>query len=87
RAPGGGGAFGVQIGSFRERSHAVEAWPAKQREYGGLLQGLTPAVVETTVPGKGRWFRLYAAGLGRDAADRLCGAIKQRGDFCAIATL
>ncbi|MBL8671812.1 MAG: outer membrane beta-barrel protein [Alphaproteobacteria bacterium] len=91
RAPAGefrasnGGRYGVQVGAFRDRQKAMAAWPEKQAQFG--LAGLQPKVVSANVPGKGRWERLYASGLSKGDADRLCSQIKARGDFCAVAAL
>jgi hypothetical protein len=81
------GGFGVQVGSYRSRGEAGAAWNQKQQEHGGLLRGLQPRVQEVQVPGKGRWYRLYAAGLDRAGADRVCAEIRARGTWCAVSAL
>lgn len=79
------GVYMVQLGSFRERKAADRAWSALNAKHAAILATLKPEILSARVVNKGIFFRLKAGPLpSRDAADRLCRLLEQRGDPCLV---
>jgi Flp pilus assembly protein TadD len=74
------GSHMVQLGSFSSEANARRAWgiyTARNPELGKLRMTITPAVVN----GRSYW-RVAAAGLDGQGAQRLCSGLKNRGGAC-----
>jgi len=77
----------VQLASYRDVRNAERGWQVLQRDHGDVIGGLERRLVRVTLPGKGVYHRLFAAGLSSADADRVCRTLKARGAFCAKAQL
>ncbi|MBL8669496.1 MAG: outer membrane beta-barrel protein [Alphaproteobacteria bacterium] len=81
------GAYGVQVGAYRDRREAERAWPDVRARYRGLLTDAQPVVVRADLRGRGVFHRLYAGGLSQADARRICQEIKRSGRWCDVARL
>jgi TPR repeat protein len=68
----------AHVASYRTDEDAANGWMAYN------LPGLTPQLEPTSIPGKGRFIRLYAVGP-EDVVKRLCDDQKARGETCLIS--
>jgi cell division septation protein DedD len=73
-----GGKFVVQVASLKEKAKANQM----NKKISAL--GLTPRIVETNVPGKGKWFRVVVEGFSskaqaQTAADKISNKTGVRG--------
>jgi cell division protein FtsN len=68
-----GGAFVLQIGSYKSQADAMTAWKAYQAKY-PLVGGYEPNVKQVDLGEKGTWYRLRVGSFADSAA---------AGDFCA----
>lgn len=85
RPMGVAGRMSVQLASFSNRENAERGWGELSARHRDLLAGLRPEVVSVDIPGKGRFHRLYAAGLDGAGAERVCRLLKQRGAGCRVS--
>jgi cell division protein FtsN len=74
----------VQLGAFGSRDSALTGWSKIVAASGEALAGLSPAVVEVTLPGKGRLWRLRTAVADKAAAQALCAKLTSHGQACLL---
>jgi tetratricopeptide (TPR) repeat protein len=72
----------VQLGAWRSRAEAEAGWARFQRQAQGLLDGLSPLVVETDLPGRGRYFRLRTRPPAGRGVTAFCAALSDQGLAC-----
>lgn len=70
----------VQLGSFSSRKSAENAWSIYQKRYPNL-SGHDMVITEANVSGK-TYFRVAAAGFGKNGAQAMCGTVKASGEGC-----
>lgn len=70
----------VQLGSFSSRASAENAWTIYQKRYPNL-SGHDMVITEANVGGK-TYFRVAAAGFGKNGAAAMCGTVKASGEGC-----
>lgn len=78
--PVAGGSHMVQLGSFSSEANARRAWgiyTARNPELRSLRMTITPAVVNAR-----NFWRVAAAGLDGQSAQRLCSGLRNRGSAC-----
>lgn len=81
--PGSGGAV-VQLGSYRSRTEAMEAWQRIVAHAGDLLSSRPPHISEADLGGRGLFFRLRVTADSQNAADHLCASLKTLGLACWV---
>jgi len=74
----------VQLGAFGSRDSALAGWSKIVAASGEALAGLSPAVVEVTLPGKGRLWRLRTGVADKAAAQALCAKLTSHGQACLL---
>jgi len=72
----------VQLGAWRSRAEADAGWARFQRQAQGLLDGLSPQVVEAELPGRGRYFRLRTSTPAGRSTAAFCAALSEQGLAC-----
>lgn len=70
----------VQLGSWRSEAEARTGWGVAQASVDGLLDGLTPMIVQAAVPGRGTFYRLRVRSRGAPGA--FCASLERRGLAC-----
>ena len=83
------GGFAAHLASFRSEADAKAAWTGFVGKYPSLA-GRQPVITIADLPGKGRYFRLFASPTGdRSQANTLCQSLKSAGlSYCApMATM
>lgn len=82
-AASAGGAYVLQIGSFKSESEAQAGWAAYRGRHAGLVGGLSPSIVSVDLGAKGTWYRVRVGAFGdRDAANAFCARLKADGGSC-----
>ncbi|MCP1335983.1 SPOR domain-containing protein [Futiania mangrovi] len=77
----------IQIGSFRTREQAEEAWQAAAQKHKDLLAGLRPAIERADLGQRGVFHRVQIGPLeNRASAASLCKLLDERGQPCIVAT-
>lgn len=85
-AASAGGAYVLQIGSYKSQADAQSAWAAYKAKHAALLSGYAPDVKQADLGEKGTWYRLRVAGFGdREVASALCERLKADGGACILA--
>lgn len=80
-----GGEWVVQIGSFRTREEAEEAWLNFAARYSGLGSGFSPDISAAEIEGRGTYHRLrIAAFSSRDTASDYCSQLQSQGQDCYV---
>ncbi|HTQ12632.1 MAG TPA: SPOR domain-containing protein [Rhizomicrobium sp.] len=80
-----GGAYVLQIGSYKSQAEADAAWKAFQHRH-AMLAGYSPDVKMVDLADKGTWYRLRAGGFAtRDDAAAACARLKADGGDCLLA--
>jgi hypothetical protein len=75
----------IQLASLRTPDEARDEWARLKREHGDLLGKLTAVAVKADLGERGIYYRVEAGPLGdREAAVRLCKALKDRGLGCSL---
>jgi cell division protein FtsN len=83
-ADAGTGSYAVQLGAFKSGAEAAEQrWTQLQKEYPGVLAGLSSKVVPKQT-GDGKLYRLRAIGLTEKHARAVCGALKAKSQACVV---
>lgn len=84
--PAAKGGWRVQISSLRSDDAARKAWASLSKKNADLLGKLSLTVERKDLGGgKGTYYRMQAGPLAsRDAADALCGRLKQRKIGCLV---
>jgi cell division protein FtsN len=78
------GSYGVQLGAFKSGASAAEdRWAHLQKEYPGVLAGLSPRVVPKQTA-DGKLYRLQVVGLTEKRARTVCGALKAKSQACVV---
>ena len=70
----------VQLGSFSSRASAENAWSIYQKRYPNL-KGHDMVITQANVGGK-TYYRVAAAGFGKNGAAAMCGQVKASGEGC-----
>lgn len=83
----GASSYGVQLASYKKEQHVEKGWQDLQNRHADLLTGMTPTIKKTSVPGKGRFHRLYIGNLDYSAAQGLCKSLRRRGQWCQISKI
>ncbi len=77
------GNYRIQLGSFKSRQIAVDAWERYRRRYAGLLGDLEMQL--ETVDLRGRvYHRLQAGGFSAHAARSVCAELQRSGQACIV---
>ena len=80
------GDYLIQLGAFRSRERAERAWDSVRDKFADVVAGLDADIFEADVAGRGTFYRLRAGPLfDRAEADKLCAALKARGQGCIVA--
>jgi len=83
-ADAGAGSYGVQLGAFKSGAEAAEQrWTQLQKEYPGVLAGLSSKVVPKPTA-EGKLYRLQAIGLTEKRARAICSALKAKSQACVV---
>ncbi len=78
------GTYGIQLGAFRAGAKAAaDRWNRLQKQYPGLLQGLS-SKVSPKKTAAGTVYRLQAAGLTEKRARAVCTALKTKSQDCVV---
>jgi cell division protein FtsN len=68
-----GGAYVLQIGSYKSQAEATSAFDTLKRKNGALMSGFSANVKEVDLGDKGTWYRLRVGSFAdKDAAAALC---------------
>jgi hypothetical protein len=81
------GAVGLQLAAYRSEAMAKAGWGKFMESDGATLSGLSPAIKRVDIPGKGVFFRLFAAPMTPDQAKALCARLPALKGHCSIAPL
>ncbi len=77
-----GGAYTLQIGSYKSEAEAAKAFSVYQHKH-PLVGGLTPDIQKADLGKKGTWYRLHIGSFSdRAAAGALCAKLKADGGGC-----
>jgi cell division protein FtsN len=77
-----GGAFVLQIGSYKSEEEARSSWKEYQAKH-PLVGGYEPDIKKVDLGGKGTWYRLRVGSFAdTSAADSFCGKLKADGGVC-----
>ena len=80
------GDFLIQLGAFRNRERATQAWENVRDKFPDVVTGLKADIAEAELGARGTFYRLRAGPLfDRAEADKLCVALKARGQGCIVA--
>ncbi len=80
------GDYLIQLGAFGSRERAERAWGIVRDKFADVVAGLDADIFAVDVPGRGTLYRLRAGPLfDRAEADKLCAALKDRGQGCIVA--
>jgi len=83
--PAAAGAYRIQLGAYRDRPAADEAWLRLQKQYADVLAGLNSTVVRADLGAKGVFQRLQAGPLAdRAAAQAACEKLKVHKQGCLV---
>ncbi len=75
--------YTVQLASFRSEENARKGWGLLRDKAADLLQEFDPVIRRADLGADmGVFYRLRTPLITKDAADRLCGALKERGIDC-----
>ncbi len=78
------GSYGVQLGAFKSGADAANArWARLDKEYAGLLSGLTPKVSPKKAA-SGTLYRLQVANLSEKRANSICRTLKAHAQACVL---
>jgi cell division protein FtsN len=78
------GSFGVQLGAFKSGADAANArWTELEKQYPGLLKGLTPKVAPKK-SSSGTLYRLQVANLSETRAASICKTLKGHSQACTV---
>ena len=79
------GGVRLQLASVRSEEVARREWDRIKRTNHDLLGNLTAAAIRADLGGKGVYYRIRTAPVGDlAAADRICGALKERNVGCIV---
>jgi hypothetical protein len=79
-----GGAVRLQLGSVRSAAAARLEWGRIRQRNPDLLGSLSASPVRTDLADQGVYWRIETEPLAAPAADRICGALKERKFGCLI---
>lgn len=86
-AASSGGDFVVQIGAFRTREEADEAWAAFASRFPGVASGRSPSIARADLGERGVYHRLRIAGYAtRENASAACAELSSQGQDCLVAS-
>jgi hypothetical protein len=75
----------VQVASLRSAEEARDEWTRLKRDNPDLLGKLSAVAVRADLGERGIWYKIEAGPLpSKDAASRLCGAMKERDLGCQL---
>lgn len=78
------GAFRIQLGAFTGgEKQAMGEWRRLQRDYAGLLDGLSPSVKLATTT-SGHLYRLQAGSMSEPRARAVCARLQADGQACVV---
>jgi cell division protein FtsN len=80
-----GGNYFLQLGSYKDRSHAEKGWKILKSQNADLLNGIDPIITEADLGTDkgGVFYRLQVGGYSdKDATMRLCGTLRDRSFDC-----
>ncbi|MGH7062672.1 MAG: SPOR domain-containing protein [Stellaceae bacterium] len=79
------GGIRLQLASVRSEEVARREWDRIKRRNHDLLGNLTASAIRADLGGKGVYYRIQTAPVGDlAAADRICGALKERNVGCIV---
>ncbi len=81
------GAVGLQLAAYKSEAMAKVGWGKFMKSDGATLNGLSPAIKRVNIPGKGVFYRLFAAPMTPDQAKALCARLPALKGHCSIAPL
>jgi hypothetical protein len=80
-----GGAFVLQIGSYKSQVEAENAWKGYKAKHTALLSGYSDSIQQADLGEKGTWYRLRIGGFSdRELASALCDRLKADGGTCML---
>jgi hypothetical protein len=74
----------IQLASLRTPDQARDEWTRLKRENADLLGRLSAVAVKADLGERGVWYRVEAGPVDRDAATRLCKALRERDLECSL---
>lgn len=77
------GAVAAHLASYRQRGRARVGWDLLSADEEGL-RDLKPRVRQVDIPGRGRFYRLYAVGAAARLRS-LCKSLVLRGKYCVLS--
>lgn len=81
-----GGAWVVQIASFRSEADAEAAWVAFRTRFSDIASGLAPDILQVDITNRGTYHRLRIAAFdSRANAVSFCSSLQERGQDCLVA--
>jgi len=81
-----GGAYLLQIGSYKSEGEENSAWANDKKKFGGVLADYSPDVKQVDLGEKGTWYRLRIASFAdKSSANDVCDKLKAAGGSCILA--
>ncbi|MBB4659173.1 hypothetical protein [Parvularcula dongshanensis] len=77
-------AAALHLASYRAMAQAEEGWQVLTKQFGDVLNGLSPLTMYVDVPGQGEFVRLLAGPLDEGAAQDACAILEDQGTYCAV---
>jgi cell division septation protein DedD len=79
------GSYRVQLAALQSEEAAAAAWSVLQKKYPDLLGPLTATILKVDLGAQGIFYRVQGGPLpDRQAAEKLCGKLDQRGQACLV---
>ena len=79
------GSHVVQLGAFRKRAEAEDAWRRVARANKDVLGSMSPIIVKADIPEKGIYYRLRVGPMeNRSSAKSLCKLLDKRNQACIV---
>ncbi|MFZ5791823.1 MAG: SPOR domain-containing protein [Pseudomonadota bacterium] len=79
------GSYRIQLAALQSEEAATTAWSVLQKKYPDLLGSLTATILKVDLGAQGIFYRVQGGPLAdRQAAEKLCGKLDQRGQACLV---
>jgi cell division septation protein DedD len=79
------GSYRIQLVALQSQDAATAAWTAMQKKYPDLLGNLSATIMKIDLGAQGVFYRVQGGPLpDRQAAEKLCGKLDQRGQACLV---
>jgi cell division septation protein DedD len=80
---GSAGAYGIQLGAFKNSDAVDKRWAGLQKQYPAILAGLSHKVLARKTP-QGTVYRLQATGLTAKQSRGICHKLKAKAQACIV---